>query len=194
MDTPFGTKAMAGSRYNRGTVGYDQHSAANRSSHHAHGEFERFTSSPEFTQYDDEDDQTQSPSLQIPLHAKRTLFITNLPERTTHKDLVSVVRGGRLLDIFLRHDRSATVAFVEGAAEFLAYAKRNDIYLHTKRVSQTLFIIQCQTNLASLSSAGTIDSFTFRPTCLPRSQTGPLEISWYGALQESSQQTRSETS
>lgn len=84
---------------------------------------------------DEDDDQTQSPSRHIPLPAQRTIFITNLSERTTHKDLVSVIRGGRLLDIFLRNDRSATISFVEGAAEFLAYVKRNDIYLQTKRVS-----------------------------------------------------------
>ncbi|KAG9379428.1 hypothetical protein A1F94_009784 [Pyrenophora tritici-repentis] len=58
----------------------------------------------------------------------------SVPRRTTHKDLASIVRGGRLLDIFLRNDRSATISFVEGAAEFLAYAKRNDIYLHMKRL------------------------------------------------------------
>jgi hypothetical protein len=62
------------------------------------------------------------------------VYITNLSERTTHKDLAGIIRGGRLLDIFLRSDRSATVSFVEGAADFLAYAKRNDIYLHTKRL------------------------------------------------------------
>lgn len=62
------------------------------------------------------------------------MYITNLSERTTHKDLAGIIRGGRLLDIFLRSDRSATVSFVEGAADFLAYAKRNDIYLHTKRL------------------------------------------------------------
>lgn len=65
---------------------------------------------------------------------QRTILITNLAYRTTHKDIAGVVRGGRLLDIFLRNDRSATVSFVEGAAEFLAYVKRNDIYLHAKRV------------------------------------------------------------
>lgn len=71
----------------------------------------------------------------IPMHDRRTIFITNLAERTTYKDIVGIIRGGRLLDIFLRRiDRSATVSFVEGAAEFLAYVKRNDIYLHTKRV------------------------------------------------------------
>ncbi|KAJ4382104.1 hypothetical protein N0V86_002433 [Didymella sp. IMI 355093] len=55
-------------------------------------------------------------------------------KRTTHKDIAGVVRGGRLLDIFLRNDRSATVSFVEGAANFLSYIKRNDIYLHAKRL------------------------------------------------------------
>ncbi|KAF2673512.1 hypothetical protein BT63DRAFT_451561 [Microthyrium microscopicum] len=64
----------------------------------------------------------------------RTLFFTNLSDKTTHKDLTHIVRGGRLLDIHLRHDNCAAIAFVEGAAEFLAYSKRNDIYIHGKRV------------------------------------------------------------
>ncbi|KAF1932994.1 uncharacterized protein M421DRAFT_1566 [Didymella exigua CBS 183.55] len=70
----------------------------------------------------------------IPVHDRRTILITNLTERTTHKDIAGVIRGGRLLDIFIRNDRSATVSFVEGAADFLAYIKRNDIYLHAKRL------------------------------------------------------------
>jgi hypothetical protein len=82
----------------------------------------------------DDDFQTSS-NPRVPSHDQRTVLITNLSEHTTHKDLVSIVRGGRLLDIFLRNDRTATISFVEGAQEFLAYAKRNDIYLHTKRVS-----------------------------------------------------------
>lgn len=65
---------------------------------------------------------------------QRTILITNLSERTTHQDLVGILRGGRLLDIYLRNDRSATVSFVEGAADFLAYAKRKDFYMHGKRV------------------------------------------------------------
>lgn len=71
----------------------------------------------------------------VPVHDQRTVLIANLSERTTHKDLAGIVRGGRLLDIFIRNDRTATVSFVEGAAEFLAYFKRTDMYLHTKRVS-----------------------------------------------------------
>ncbi len=83
---------------------------------------------------DDEGLGQTSASL-IPIHDQRTLLISNLPERTTHKDVASIIRGGRLLDIFLRNDRTAIVSFVEGAADFLAYAKRNDIYLNMKRVS-----------------------------------------------------------
>ncbi|KAF1355648.1 hypothetical protein EJ07DRAFT_181988 [Lizonia empirigonia] len=70
----------------------------------------------------------------IPVHDQRTILITNLADRTTHKDIAGVIRGGRLLDIFFRNDRSATVSFVEGAANFLAYIKRNDVYLHAKRL------------------------------------------------------------
>ncbi|KAL5114419.1 hypothetical protein ACEQ8H_007674 [Pleosporales sp. CAS-2024a] len=65
---------------------------------------------------------------------QRTVLISNLSERTTHKDLAAIIRGGRLLDIFLRSDRTATISFVEGAAAFLAYAKRTDVYLHSKRL------------------------------------------------------------
>ncbi|KAF2016112.1 hypothetical protein BU24DRAFT_194059 [Aaosphaeria arxii CBS 175.79] len=65
---------------------------------------------------------------------RRTILVKNVSDRTTYKDLVSVIRGGRLLDVRLRNDRTATVSFVEGAQEFLTYAKRNDVYLHTKRL------------------------------------------------------------
>jgi prepilin-type processing-associated H-X9-DG protein len=60
-----------------------------------------------------------------------------LVDRTTHKDIVDAVRGGALLDVFLRpRERTANVSFVDGAAaqSFLTYARRNDIYIHEKRV------------------------------------------------------------
>jgi hypothetical protein len=66
---------------------------------------------------------------------RHTLLVANLSDRTTYKDLTTVVRGGRLLEIHIRNDSLATKSFVEGAADFLAYTKRNDVYLHTKRVS-----------------------------------------------------------
>jgi len=87
-----------------------------------------------------EDDGYES-SHKVPVNDQRTVLVTNLSERTTHKDLASIIRGGRLLDVFLRNDRTATISFVEGAADFLAYAKRKDIYLHTKRVSTMLALV-----------------------------------------------------
>ncbi len=71
---------------------------------------------------------------------RRTLVFKGLLDRTTHKDIVDVVSGGALLDIFLRpRERMASVSFVEGVAaqDFLTYAKRNDIYIHGKRVGCT---------------------------------------------------------
>ena len=84
---------------------------------------------------DKDDEQPSSSYHGVPKQDQRTILITNLAERTTHKDLVGIIRGGRLLDIYIRNDKSATVSFVEGAHEFLSYAKRNDLYLHSKRVS-----------------------------------------------------------
>ncbi len=62
------------------------------------------------------------------------MYFSGLSERTTYRDLLSVIKGGKILSVNLRPERTATVTFLEGAAEFLAWAKRNDIYLHTKRV------------------------------------------------------------
>lgn len=66
---------------------------------------------------------------------RRTLYFNGFSERTTYKDLLSVIKGGKLLSINLRPERSATVTFLDGAEAFLAWAKRHDIYLHSKRVS-----------------------------------------------------------
>lgn len=69
---------------------------------------------------------------------QRTLVARNLHERTTHKDIVDFLRGGSVLDIYLRaKDRTASVSFVEGqhAQNFMSHVKRNDIYIHSRRVS-----------------------------------------------------------
>ncbi|KAI9792256.1 MAG: hypothetical protein M1835_007974 [Candelina submexicana] len=74
---------------------------------------------------------------QIPRNDQRTVLMTNLSDRAIHKDVIKVIRGGALLDIFLRtNDRSASISFVDGVAaqEFINYVKRNDIYIHGKRV------------------------------------------------------------
>lgn len=68
---------------------------------------------------------------------QRTVSLRGLSDRTTHKDIAAVVRGGTLLDIFLRiRERVASVSFVDGsvAQEFLTHVKRHDLYILGKRV------------------------------------------------------------
>ncbi|CAF9919173.1 MAG: hypothetical protein HETSPECPRED_003965 [Heterodermia speciosa] len=68
---------------------------------------------------------------------QRSIVAQNLSDRTTHKDLLQVIRGGTVLDIFLRNnERSASISFVEGSAaqDFMNYVRRSDIYIHGKRV------------------------------------------------------------
>ena len=72
---------------------------------------------------------------------QRTVTLRGLSERTTHRDVAAVVRGGTLLDIFLRiRERVASVSFVDGSAArgFLAHAKRHDLYILGKRVGLLL--------------------------------------------------------
>lgn len=89
----------------------------------------------------EKDDQSQpTPAADRQHYARaeqRTIIIKNLSDRVTHKDIVDIVRGGAVLDIYLRsNDKTASVSFVEGVAAqaFMNYAKRNDIYIHGKRV------------------------------------------------------------
>jgi hypothetical protein len=65
----------------------------------------------------------------------QSLILSGLSSKTTLADLTSLIRGGRLLDIFLHPDGSgAKVFFAEGAGAFLAYLKQHDVYLHGRRV------------------------------------------------------------
>lgn len=65
---------------------------------------------------------------------QRTLYFSGLSDRTTYKDLLSVIKGGKVISVVLRNG-SAVVTLASGASEFLAWSKRNDIYLQGKRVS-----------------------------------------------------------
>lgn len=94
----------------------------------SYGHLESHADSP-----DQEEDQ-HSEEQRAPVTDHRTIHITNLPEGTTHKDLVGILRGGMLADIYLRNDKSAQVTFLEGAQDFMAYVKKNDLYLHYKRL------------------------------------------------------------
>ena len=77
--------------------------------------------------------------------AKRTVLLYNLVEGITHADITSVVRGGVLLDIYLRtHDRAASISFLEGpsAQAFYRHVKRHDLYIRGKRVSRFFAMTQ----------------------------------------------------
>jgi hypothetical protein len=69
---------------------------------------------------------------------QRTLVMKGLPDRFTHLDIVRVIRGGQLLNLFVPgRDRLARISFVDASAAqaFLTYSKRNGIYVLGKRVS-----------------------------------------------------------
>jgi hypothetical protein len=100
---------------------------------------------PDDTAYDDSDDYADSltednlpakRSVGSPKNdqPQRTLFFSGLSERTTYRDLMSAIKGGKIVSSVLRNS-GALVTFATGAAEFLAWSKRNDIYLQGKRVS-----------------------------------------------------------
>ena len=64
--------------------------------------------------------------------------MSNLAEGTTHADITAVVRGGILLDVFMRtHEKSASVSFLYAAdaRNFFDHVRRHDLYLKNKRVS-----------------------------------------------------------
>ncbi|KAI2630426.1 hypothetical protein GGS21DRAFT_524171 [Xylaria nigripes] len=82
--------------------------------------------------------QTQKPQPSYARICKRTVIFCGLPSFTTLGDVTSVVRGGQLLDVFLRiTERVASVSFVreEDAVRFYEHAKKNDIYIRNKRIS-----------------------------------------------------------
>jgi hypothetical protein len=83
----------------------------------SHNRFFNYAQPDSFDTSDKEDEDIRGSANRVSMHDQRTILITNLSDRTTHKDLAGIVRGGRILDIFLRNDRSATVSFVEGAGE-----------------------------------------------------------------------------
>ncbi|KAK5118030.1 hypothetical protein LTR62_004075 [Meristemomyces frigidus] len=95
------------------------------------------------------DDNTSLPGNQLQNNSalvasgqeQRTLYFAGLSERTTLREVISVVKGGKLLSINIGPNRSgtvynSTVTFMEGhvAAGFLAWAKRNDVYIDNKRI------------------------------------------------------------
>jgi hypothetical protein len=73
-------------------------------------------------------------------NAQRTIQLSNLPEAATHAEITHVIRGGVLLDIYLRsNDRVAAISFLEEehAKAFFHHVRRNDLYIRGKRVSNS---------------------------------------------------------
>jgi hypothetical protein len=101
-----------------------------------------FASIPGDTGYDVEGendlDEYAAPSAPLSnLHngqPNRTLYFLGLSDRTTFADFVTIIKGGKVANMVMRAD-CALVTFLSGATEFLAWSKRNDIYLQGKRVS-----------------------------------------------------------
>ncbi|KAM0334044.1 hypothetical protein ACHAQA_001064 [Verticillium albo-atrum] len=70
--------------------------------------------------------------------ATRTVLLYDLAEKTNLADVTDAVRGGVLLDVFLRsYDRSVQVSFLhaESARAFFDHVRRHDLYIRQKRVS-----------------------------------------------------------
>jgi hypothetical protein len=112
-------------------------------------------------------------------HCARTLQLSNLADGTTHADIVNAVRGGMLLDIFLRyHDRAASVSFLnsEDAKKFYDHVRRHDLYIRNKRVGcpgpRNLLSVVIDMVDRSKSSGTTASSFS-RATSPTRSAWAP---------------------
>ncbi|KAL1908884.1 hypothetical protein Sste5344_005241 [Sporothrix stenoceras] len=68
----------------------------------------------------------------------RTLQLVSLPESATLADVAAAVRGGLLLELFIRpHDRSAFVSFARepDAKAYFEHVKRHDLYIKNKRIN-----------------------------------------------------------
>lgn len=81
----------------------------------------------------------------------RTLFFTRLPEKATYASFLEVVRGGAVVDVWMKpSDRCASVSFLQpqSAEAFYRYAKKNDLYIDGRRVGHPWlsFAIRMLTN------------------------------------------------
>jgi hypothetical protein len=94
-------------------------------------------------------DTATAPSDGFAKNCQRTIVFRNLPNDTTHADIMPHVKGGLILDVFLRrHDHACSVSFLfeEDATAFYRYAKRRDIYIRGRRIdivwAERSFVLQ----------------------------------------------------
>ncbi|KAF8427873.1 hypothetical protein EV426DRAFT_529147 [Tirmania nivea] len=71
-------------------------------------------------------------------HGKRTIYLTKLPDRVTYAQIFSVIRGGIVVDVWMKpSDHAASVSFVDcsAAENFYQFTRKNDIYIDGKRIN-----------------------------------------------------------
>jgi hypothetical protein len=140
------------------TNGYTNGSGYGNNGYHSHSAGPRYHQQPAWAEAEPEDDdtscgggetpidgvvgtnyvnKTQAPRPQFDRQCTRTIQLLNLAEGTTHADIASAVRGGLLLDVFIRgHERTATVSFLHAldARAFFDHVRKHDLYIKNKRV------------------------------------------------------------
>ncbi|KAF4974873.1 hypothetical protein FZEAL_8274 [Fusarium zealandicum] len=73
----------------------------------------------------------------IERNAQRSIQLLDLVAGATYSDISAAVRGGQLLEIYLRpKEDAATISFVheEDAAGFLDYSREHDLYIKNRKV------------------------------------------------------------
>lgn len=100
----------------------------------------------------------------------RSVVLKGISPFTTMADVLAVIRGGAILNIFLRpQQRTAHVAFVEynAAEKFLIHSKRIDTYIKGKRVCAAL--AQTELPLTAITDRSFLGRSSTFPARLPGS-------------------------
>lgn len=74
-----------------------------------------------------------------PREGNRTIGLSNLAEGTTHLDVANMIRGGQVLDIYLRYrENTASVSFMHeaDAKAYMNHVRQHDLYIKQKRVGE----------------------------------------------------------
>ncbi len=127
------TRSSPPRRYHERSTWADHDADEDDEDEHAASEIDSPTEGPPGANYV----KPQGSRPQYERQCARTFQLSNLAEGTTHADITGAVRGGLLLDIFLRgNERSATVSFLnsDDARRFYDHVRRHDLYIKNKRV------------------------------------------------------------
>jgi hypothetical protein len=100
-------------------------------------------------------------------NATRSIRLDNLATGTTVSDIVSEVRGGQLLEVYLRYrERAAVLSFVHEheALDFYHHFRRHDLYIKSKRIQVSVAARQqiIASNLAKSIRSGATRNLVIR--------------------------------